>query len=39
MSLNRPFYEGRPIGSVAALARALGVEESRLRGTATGTRG
>lgn len=35
MSLNRPFYEGRPIGSIGALARALGVDGSRLRRTAT----
>jgi Reverse transcriptase (RNA-dependent DNA polymerase) len=34
MSLNRPFYEGRPIGSIGALARALGVDASRLRRTA-----
>jgi hypothetical protein len=33
MSLKRPFYEGRPIGSIGALARALGVEASRLRRT------
>jgi hypothetical protein len=34
MSLNRPFYECRPIGSVAALARAVGVPEGRLRALA-----
>jgi hypothetical protein len=37
MSLNSPFYEGRPIASVGALARALGVEASRLRRTAART--
>jgi hypothetical protein len=31
MTLKRPFYRGRLIGSVDALARALGVEPSRLR--------
>ncbi len=30
MSLKRPFYKGRPIGSISALARALGVPEPTL---------
>jgi Reverse transcriptase (RNA-dependent DNA polymerase) len=30
MSLKRPFYKGRPIGSISALARALGVPETTL---------
>lgn len=34
MSLNRPFYDGRPIGSIGALARSLGVDAVRLRRTA-----
>jgi hypothetical protein len=34
MNLNRTCYDGRPIGSVPALSRALGVLERRLRRTA-----
>src|SRR5690349_11736913 len=34
MNLKHAYYDGRAIGSVAALARALGVFERRLRHTA-----
>lgn len=34
MNLKRPFYKGRPIGSVGALSRALGVPETTLASVA-----
>jgi hypothetical protein len=35
MSLKPPYFDGRPIGSIAALARALGIEDKNLEAIAS----